>query len=157
MSSLSREPLEYGDRDLPSLIHRSAEPVVVESHYAGWDSEWRGLSPEAWETLARELGGRIRCARLETGRNRGLAVRYGLEIIPTVLVFCAGEVIARFTGSVRAADVIEAVRAALQRSHAVESARRELEIVHAREKSRLSARSVLRRRTASRPVLARAG
>lgn len=152
MSSISGKPREYGDRDLPSLIQRSAQLVVVESHYAGWDSQWPGLSPEAWETLARELGGEIQCARLETGLNRELALRYGLEIIPTVLVFCAGEVVARFTGSVRVADLIGAVRAALQRSHSLESAKRELEVVRAREES-----SILRRRAASRPVVARAG
>ena len=91
MSSIPTKPLEYGDRDLPLLIQRSAQPIVVESHCAGWDTRWRGLSPEAWESLARELGARVLCARVETGRNREFALRYGLEIIPTVLGFSGGE------------------------------------------------------------------
>jgi thioredoxin-like negative regulator of GroEL len=156
MSPASSEPREYGDRDLPALIERSAEPVVLESHFAGWEAPWRGLSPEAWQDVSRALGGRIRGARVETGRNREFALRYRLEIIPAVLVFHAGEEIARFTGNTRALAVIDAVRAALQRSREAESARRELESARDERAGPSRVRSVLRRRANER-ALARAG
>lgn len=153
------EPREYGDHDLPALIHRSAEPIVVESHYAGWQAPWRALSADAWRELLREFGERVNGACVETGANRELAVRFGLEIIPTVLVFHQGEVVARFTGRVRVEDVIAAVRAALHQAHTLESAREELEAVSASRDVLSPVRSLLRRRTSepAAATLARAG
>ena len=115
MSPTSAQPRDVDDRELPSLIHRSAGPLVVESHHAGWASPWHALPGGAWEELAREFGRRIGVARVETGRNREFAARYGLEIIPAVLIFSAGEVVARFSGQVRLDEVIEALRDALRR------------------------------------------
>ena len=157
MATHPTEPREYGDRELPSLIGRSAEPVVVESHFAGWAKPWRGLSAQGWSELLHEFGERINGARAETGSSREFAARYGLEIIPAVLVFSAGEVVARFTGSVSAAEVIDAVYAALRQAHALESASQELEAASAAKDVLSPVRSVLRRRTNEAQPLARAG
>jgi thioredoxin-like negative regulator of GroEL len=147
MSSIPFAPRSYGDRDLPALIQRSTAPIVVESHYAGWDVPWHGLSDDAWKELAHEFDGSIEGARIETSTCRELAVRYALEVIPAVLVFFEGEVVARFSGSVRAAEVIEAVRAALEQARAVESARMELASANAAREASSPVRSVLQRRT----------
>lgn len=154
-----RQPQESCDRELPALIQRSAEPVVVESYHGGWENPWRGLSAEDWRELWREFGERVNVAALETSENRELAVRYELEVIPTVLVFFQGEVVARFTGRVPVASVIGAVHAARQQARRLESARQELEAA-GRAKDILSpARSILRRRTSepAESTLARAG
>jgi thioredoxin-like negative regulator of GroEL len=151
MERTTSEPRETSDRELPALLRRSTGPVVVESYHAGWERPWRGLSADAWDELARE---RVVRATLETGKNRELAARYGLEVIPTVLVFAGGEVVARFTGSVRVADVIEAVRAALHRAQTLETARRELD---GAGDVLMPVRSLLRRRTNEARSLARAG
>lgn len=150
---------EFGDRDLPALILRSAEPLVVESYFAGWDRPWRGLSAEGWRELQRELGERVNGAVLETGANRELAARYGLEIIPAVLVFSGGEVVARFSGSVRVEQVLAAVKDALHKARELQSDRLELEAASDSRGLLTPLRSVLRRR-ASEPAehaLARAG
>lgn len=149
-------PRACGDRDLPALLHRASEPVVVESHFAGWDRPWRGLTAAAWQEILREFGERVNGAVLETGANRELAVRFGLEIIPSVLVFSGGEVVARFSGSVRVADVIAAVRAALARERELDAGRRELAAVSAARAAPTPLRSVAHRLEAE-PSLARAG
>ncbi len=152
-------PRALGDRDLPVLLQRAAEPVVVESHWAGWDRPWRGLSAADWQELFRTLGERVNGAVIETGASRELAARYGLEILPTVLVFSQGEVVARFTGRVRVADVVAAVRAALEHARALESDRRELEAASEGRGVLGPVRSPLRRRVPepAEPALARAG
>lgn len=150
---------ETSDRELPALLQRSARPVVVESYHAGWEKPWRGLSAQAWSELLREFGERVEGAVLETGANRDAAVRYGLEVIPSVLVFAGGEVVARFTGSVRVTDVSAAVHAALRRARNLESARLELETAGTSKDVLSPARSILRRRTSAdaERALARAG
>ena len=157
-SAVGAEPRESGDLDLPARIQRVARPVVVESHFSGWEKPWRALSAESWRELLREFGERVDSAVVETGKNRELAVRYELEILPTVLVFLGGEVVARFTGHVRAEDVIAAVRSALEEARTLQSARQELEAVSASKDVLSPVRSLLRRRTsASSGSLARAG
>jgi len=154
MKPTTSEPRETSDRELPALLQRSAEPVVVESHHAGWEKPWRGLSAQAWRELSREFGERVEGAVVETGKNRELATRYGLEIIPTVLVFHRGEVVARFTGTVRVTDVIEAVHVAQHRARTLESARQELEAVSPSKGVLSPMRSILRRRTSTEHALA---
>ncbi|HEX6882856.1 MAG TPA: thioredoxin domain-containing protein [Planctomycetota bacterium] len=146
------KPRETSDRALPALLARSAEPVVVASHFAGWETPWRALAEGDWAVLGRELGEGVRFAVLETGANRVLATRYGLEVIPAVLVFLRGEVVARFTGRVAPAQVIDAVRTALAQERERELDERELAEV---AEPAPTVPSILRRRAA--PVLAHAG
>jgi len=152
-------PLDLGDGELSALLQRSPLPVVVESHFGGWEKPWRALSDDAWRELEREFGTRVSRAAVETGKNRELAVRYGLEVIPAVLVFAGGDVVARFTGSVRVEDVAAAVRETLERARVLDVDRRELEreIAGDVEPRGAFTRTALRRRTSDDGVLARAG
>lgn len=155
IAHLGLAPRELGDRDLPALIHRASEPVVVESYFAGWDRPWRGLSAAAWHELLHEFGERVNGAVIESGASRELALRFGLEIIPTVLVFSGGEVVARFSGNVQVAEVVAAVRGALAQARALEADRRELEAfggdVREARVALTPARTVLRYRASEAP------
>jgi thioredoxin-like negative regulator of GroEL len=146
-------PRKADDRSLPALIHRAAGPLVVESHFAGWETPWRALDGASWRALLLELGREVEGALVETGASRELATRYGLEVIPTVLVFMRGEVVARFTGSVEPAEIVAAVRAAQEVERTIERDERELEAASRQPASAL--RSVLPRR--AEPELAFAG
>ena len=68
---------ELTDRDFPAAVLRSEVPVVVEFYYAGWETPWRALTSEAWAALQRSE--RVRTAALDTGKNRTIATRYGVE------------------------------------------------------------------------------
>lgn len=152
-------PRSYDDQSLPALLLGSAEPVIVESHFAGWVTPWRALDDAAWQELQREFGERVNCGLVETGANREVAVRYGLEVLPEVLVFLGGKPVARFHGKVRVADVIAAVRDAWREEHARDEALQELETATSPRTPATLVRSVLRRRpgTVSVAILARAG
>ena len=119
-------PRACNDRSLPVLLSSSSEPVIVESHFAGWSKPWRALDERAWTELQREFGERINCAIVETGACRELAQRYGLEILPEVLVFLRGQVVARFHGQVEIERVAAAVRDACRTERAHDEARQEL-------------------------------
>jgi len=119
-------PRECSDRTLPKLLASSDGPVVVASHFGGW--EWKALGDEAWTELETALGKRVRGVEIETGENREFATRHGLEIVPAVLVFLGGVVVARLSGRVRASQVIEAVRRAEAESRSFAAAVEELEL-----------------------------
>jgi thioredoxin-like negative regulator of GroEL len=145
--TLSNEPRELADRELQALLACSAEPVVVESYYAGWEKPWRALTDVDWHQLRREFGERMNAAVVETGKNRETAVRFGVEIIPTVLVFVGGVAVARLTGRVRVPALVGAVRLALEQQHQSESAKAELEGVATARSTPSPVRSVLRSRS----------
>lgn len=123
-------PPTLDERALATLVAGATGPVVVESHWAGWEKPWRALAADDWARLAAEPGD-LRTAVIETGTSRTAAMRYGLEIVPEVLVFLEGEVVARFTGRVTAAVVLEAVRAARRDAREREMSRLELEALEA--------------------------
>jgi len=156
MNTPGQEPDELDDRGVATLLARSAEPVVLASHWAGWERPWPALSPADWRELAREFGERVNLARVETGRSRATAARFDLEILPTVLVVVGGTVVARLGGRVRAAAVVAAVRAVLERARVLESAEEELALAGAARETLSPVRSVLRSRTGEGAVMARA-
>jgi thioredoxin-like negative regulator of GroEL len=140
-------PHEHDDKSLPALLHGAREPVIVESYHGGWDRPWRVLDARGWDALARGLGERVRCAALETSANRELALRYGLEIVPELLVFLDGEVVARFRHGAEPAAVVEAVNLALHERRIRGEALGELESVSAARDVLSPVRSVLRNRS----------
>jgi len=157
MSPSALEPRACDDRTLPALLARAAAPVVVASHFGGWEQPWLALDAGGWRELAREFGERVERVTVESGLNREFAVRHGLEILPEVLVFLGGQVVARFSGRVRVAELCAAIHEALRESRSRDEATAELE---ASTREVLSpVRSVLRKRVAPREVasLAHAG
>lgn len=154
-------PRELDDRGVAQLLARSAQPVVLASHWAGWECSggrgpWPALEAADWRELAREFGERVDLARVETGASRATAARFGLEILPVVLVVVGGVVFARLSGRVRTAAVVAAVRAALERGRELEEAALELAASRPLRATPASVRSVLRSRASDAPVLARA-
>ena len=152
----SPTPRAACDRTLPALLLRSREPVVVESYFAGWEKPWRALSSAAWRELFLALDGGLHALLVETGANREFAERHGLEVIPTVLVFLRGELVARFTGRVSPQQVAAAVRGALAQLHQRDAEEAELALLADASESSSPVRSILRRRS-STPALAHAG
>ena len=161
MNTAGQEPDELDDRGVATLLARSSEPVVLASHWAGWQCSggrgpWPALSPGDWHELAREFGERVNLARVESGANRATAARFGLEIIPTVLVVVGGVAVARLSGRVRLSALCTAVREALERAHTLETAERELAATAAARETLSPVRSVLRSRASAAVELARA-
>jgi len=114
------------DRELQALIEGTSEPVIVESSFAGWDRPWRALTGADWQALERGLGPGLRVASVETGANRATALRYGLEVIPAVLVFLEGELVARYSGRVGAPEILAGIEGARRRARERAASTREI-------------------------------
>ncbi len=76
----------------------SANPRVVVDVWAPWCGPCRVLSPIV-ESLARELRGRVRFAKVNADDEPGVAGRFGVQAIPTLLVFEAGRLVDRILGA----------------------------------------------------------
>ena len=78
----------------------SARPgVLMVDFWAEWCAPCRAIAPMLDE-LARESGGGVGLAKVNVDESPGLAARYGIRSIPTVLFVKDGKVVDQVIGAV---------------------------------------------------------
>jgi thioredoxin 2 len=71
------------------------------------------MAPQ-FERAARELEPSVRLAKLDTEAAQGIAARYGIRSIPTMIAFRGGREVARQMGALDAASIVRWVRGAVR-------------------------------------------
>ena len=72
-----------------AIIH-DMHPVIVDFH-ALWCSPCKAQSPILQE-LAVELGDKVKVIKIDVDQNREIAGRYGIQSVPTLVIFKNGEI-----------------------------------------------------------------
>ena len=89
-------PIVVTDASFSIDVERSPLPVLVDA-WAVWCGPCRMIAPMIDE-LAAEMAGRVRVAKLNVDENPATAARFGLQSIPTLLIFKAGREVDRIVG-----------------------------------------------------------
>lgn len=84
--------------------------VLMVDFWAEWCGPCKAIAP-VLEDLAREAGGRLTLAKVNVDENHGLAARYGIRSIPTVLFVKDGKVQDQVVGAVPRAKLKEKLAA----------------------------------------------
>ena len=87
---------EVSEANFQSEVIESSQPVLVD-FWAPWCGPCRLISPLI-EELAKENAGSAQVVKLNTDDAQSLAMNYGVNSIPTLMVFKDGEVVERFLG-----------------------------------------------------------
>ena len=87
-------------------VLRSDIPVLVD-FWATWCGPCRMLAPTVAK-IAEEQEGKVKVCKLDVDEAQGIAIRYGIASIPTLMVFDGGEIKGTLVG-VHSKSQIEAL------------------------------------------------
>ena len=76
----------------------ATEGLVMVDFWAEWCGPCRAIAP-VLEELAEASEGRVTLMKVNVDENHGLAARYGIQSIPTILFFKEGAVVDRVLGA----------------------------------------------------------
>src|ERR671931_1052542 len=77
----------------------AAQGLMMVDFWAEWCGPCRAIAP-VLEELVQGSGGRITLAKVNVDENPGLAARYGIRSIPTILFVKQGKVVDQVIGAV---------------------------------------------------------
>lgn len=99
------KPITFTDDNFEEEALKSDLPVVVD-FWAAWCGPCRMIAPIV-EELADEYEGKIKIGKLDVDENQGVAIKYGVRSIPTVLFLKGGQVVDTVIGAVPKSMFVE--------------------------------------------------
>ncbi|MBA4016445.1 MAG: thioredoxin [Pirellula sp.] len=89
--------VEFTDSNFDAEVLKSQQPVLVD-FWAPWCGPCRQIAPMI-DALATEYAGSIKVGKVNVDDSPQAAGQYGVQSIPTLMIFKGGEIVDRFVGA----------------------------------------------------------
>jgi thioredoxin 1 len=99
------------DKSFQTDVLDSKEPVLVD-FWAEWCGPCRAVGP-VLEEVAGELKGKLKIVKLNVDENPETAAKYGIQSIPTLMIFKNGELASRQIGASPKAKIVQWISGAV--------------------------------------------
>ena len=110
MSNAKISQVSEGNFD--SEVAQSNLPVLVD-FWAEWCGPCKMIAP-LLDELADEYDGKLKIGKVDVDQNQGLAGKFGIRAIPTLLIFKGGEVKEQIVGMASKKDLQKKISAHLE-------------------------------------------
>lgn len=108
VGNMPNHPVEITDRTFQEEVLSFPGPVLVDC-WAPWCGPCRMVAP-VLDQLASEYAGRVKIAKLNTDDNPATASQYGIQSIPTLLLFKNGRQVNRLVGALPKGEIEKHLR-----------------------------------------------
>ncbi len=89
------DPIQFTDANFADMVLKASKPVLVD-FFADWCGPCRMVAPVI-EEIAKKYDG-VMVGKVDVDANPGVAGKYGVMSIPTVVLFNGGKEVARQVG-----------------------------------------------------------
>ncbi|NDV18151.1 thioredoxin TrxC [Pseudodesulfovibrio sp. JC047] len=96
-------PLELVGTTFDRHIAKTSVPVLVD-FYSPTCGPCLMMGPQ-FEDAAKQLHPKVRLAKLDTAADQAIAARFGIQAVPTLILFKDGREVARQSGAMNARDI----------------------------------------------------
>jgi len=94
------------DQTFEAEVIKADTPVLVD-FFAEWCGPCKAMAP-ALDELAGEMEGKLKVVKLDVDANPGITTEYGIQAMPTLILFNNGEVADRHVGALVQKSKLEA-------------------------------------------------
>jgi thioredoxin 1 len=88
---------EFTDANFDAEVLKSDQPTLVD-FWATWCAPCRAIAPVV-DALAGQYQGKVKVGKLDVDHNQKVAAQYGVQSIPTLLLFKGGRVVEQLVGA----------------------------------------------------------
>ena len=102
---------EFTDANFDGEVIKSDLPVLVD-FWAVWCMPCKMVAPVVAE-ISEEYAGKLKVGKLDVDKNPGVAQKYGIRSIPSLLIFKGGDVAQMVIGAVPKQQIVAKVETVL--------------------------------------------